>query len=95
MGSHPLSPRGAVLSEIHTQPSAAIGGRLAAASFSSLSALAEASGLSWRQILIALQAFQDTHLVSAVSDPFSVSLILPARKCAMTDSPLIRFLRAL
>ena len=79
----------------HTPPSAAIGGRLASASFSSLSALAEASGLSWQQMLIALQAFQDTHLVSAVSDPFSVSLILPARKCAMTDSPLIRFLRAL
>ena len=66
-----------------------IGGR----SFPSPEALAEAAGLPLPQILIALQAFEDTSLIHLSWRPFTVSPVLPARKCSITDSPVIRYLR--
>ena len=55
--------------------------------------LAGVTGLDWRQILIALQAFTETRLVDVVWEPFALSPVLPALKCSMNDSPLIRYLR--
>ena len=63
--------------------------------FGSPAELAEAAGLSVRQAMTALQAFEETRLVTVTRDPFRAAPVIPAQKCSMTDSPLIRYLRAL
>ena len=63
-----------------------------ASSFPSLEALARAAGLSWRQVMVGLVAFDDTALVSWQPEPFSLRL-LPPQKCRMEDSPLIHAIR--
>ena len=62
-------------------------------SFAGPEELAGVTGLDWRQILIALQAFTETRLVDVVWEPFALSPVFPALKCSMNDSPLIRYLR--
>ncbi|MBQ6382226.1 MAG: single-stranded-DNA-specific exonuclease RecJ [Clostridia bacterium] len=61
--------------------------------FGSAEELAGAVGLSWQQILIALQAFAETRLVNVSWEPFTLTPVIPAVKCSMNDSPLIRYLR--
>ena len=62
--------------------------------FQSLEELAVSAGLTWRQALAALQAFEETRLVTVNWDSFRVMPVIPAQKCSMTDSPLIRYLRS-
>lgn len=54
--------------------------------------LAEQSGLTLEQTLVGLTAFAQVKLAEFRLSPFTLRL-LPPVKCAMTDSPLIRYLR--
>ena len=62
--------------------------------FRTLESLAAAASLTLPQALTALTAFAQTNLIRWTRSPFSLTL-LPPVKCQMTDSPLIRYLRAL
>ena len=55
--------------------------------------LCELAGVSGEQALTALPAFRETGLLTWRYEPFEARLVLPARKCSMNDSPLIRYLR--
>ena len=61
--------------------------------YSSLRELCELAGVSGEQALTALTAFRETGLMTWRYEPFEARLVLPARKCSMNDSPLIRYLR--
>lgn len=59
-----------------------------------LAQLAKGSGLSTGQALVGLHAFSELSLITLEDTPFRCTL-LPAKKCAMEDSALIRKLRSL
>ncbi len=63
--------------------------------FPDLSVLAGEAGCSPDQLLIALNAFEDTGLLTWQAAPAEVLLTEHPARCAMTDSPLIRYLRSL
>ena len=67
---------------------------LAPGGLPSLQSLAAASGLRTEQALFGLTAFTQVELCTLALTPFRVTL-LPARKCRMEDSPLVRYARAL
>ena len=63
-------------------------------SFSSPEELAAAAGQPVERLFTALMAFGETGLLSWRLNPFSVVLTEHPARCRMTDSPLIRYLRA-
>ena len=56
--------------------------------------LAAAAGQPVERLFTALMAFGETGLLSWRLNPFSVVLTEHPARCRMTDSPLIRYLRA-
>ncbi len=61
--------------------------------FESAEELCAASGFSRDRVLIALTAFSDTGLVRWNQEPFLLEAVRNPARCAMTDSPVIRYLR--
>ena len=64
-------------------------------SFSSSAEFALAVDETEERLFTALTAFQQTGLLSWQQEPFQVNLTARPARCAMTDSPLIRYLRGL
>jgi len=60
--------------------------------FRSLAETARAANLPQAQTLTGLQAFHELDLIRLTLHPFSAAL-LPATKCALDDSPLLRYIR--
>ena len=60
----------------------------------SLGTLAEALGRTEAETLTALWAFRETKLIRWRMKPFWVEMVERPAKCAMTDSPVIRYIRS-
>ena len=68
---------------------------LRSCSYTSAAELARAAEETEERLVTALTAFQQTGLLSWQPEPFQVNLKARPARCAMTDSPLIRYLRSL
>ena len=62
--------------------------------FGSLAETALAVGLPQAQTLAGLYAFHELRLIRFTQQPFAYTL-LPPEKCALSDSPLLRYIRAM